>query len=165
MSDQCKGFKLGTKSQEETLKNMLTISKIESWSTIKILTNIQDIFGYLPECVLRFYSEFSGTPISEIYGVATFYTQFSFKPKGKFVISICLGTACYVNGGQDVLDKFCELLKIKPGESTADAKFSIDQTRCLGCCGIAPVVMVNDKTYKTVKTSDVSRILAEYRGA
>lgn len=164
MSNHCKDLKLGTAIQEKTFRVMLSKAQSESWSTIKVLTNIQDIFGYLPESTLRFFSDFTKTPISEIYGVATFYTQFSFKPKGRFVVSVCLGTACYVNGAQEILDKFCELLKINPGESTVDGKFSIDQTRCLGCCGIAPVVMINDKTYKTVKVSDVSKILNEYRG-
>ncbi len=157
-----KGKKLGTNDQILKFNNLMQFAKKEKYSIVKVLEMIQDIYGYLPEVVLKEYSSLLNVPLSDIYGVATFYAQFSLVPKGKYVISVCTGTACYVNGGENILDKFCTLLNIKPGECTPDGKFSIDQTRCLGCCGIAPVVTVNDKVYKSVKISEVEKILSEY---
>ena len=156
------GNKLGTQEQKLKLQNLFNSAKLKHFSVVKVLEIIQDIYGYLPESILKEYSNELNVPLSDIYGVATFYAQFSLVPKGKYVISVCTGTACYVNGGENILDKFCTILGIKPGECTADGLFSIDQTRCLGCCGIAPVVTVNDDVYKTVKLSEVEKILASY---
>ena len=101
-------------------------------------------------------------PEAKVYGVATFYSQFNLKPKGKYTIGICLGTACYVKGSGAILDKFKEKLGINPGETTADHKFTLDATRCIGCCGLAPVLTVNDEVYGNLTVDDVDRILAKY---
>ena len=100
--------------------------------------------------------------MEEVYGIATFYAQFNLKPKGKYTIGICLGTACYVKGSGLVIDKFKERLGIEAGETTADQKFTLDATRCIGCCGLAPVLTVNDEVYGNLTTDDVDKILAKY---
>jgi NADH-quinone oxidoreductase subunit E/NADP-reducing hydrogenase subunit HndA len=105
----------------------------------------------------------TGIPVSEIYGVVTFYSFFSLTPKGKYVVGVCLGTACYVKGSQLVLDKFAELLKIKPGETTEDGLFTLDILRCVGACAIAPAVSINGKVYPMVKVNGVEAIINEYR--
>ena len=108
-------------------------------------------------------SKLTGTPVSEIYGVVTFYSFFSMTPKGKYVIGVCLGTACYVKGAQLVLDKFSEILGIKPGETTEDGLFTIDVLRCIGACAIAPAVSINGKVYPQCKVDNVANIIKEYR--
>lgn len=123
----------------------------------------QEIFGYLPEKALQIISEALGVPLAEVYGVATFYAQFSLYPKGQYKIGVCLGTACYVKGSGDVYQKLCDELKIKGGECTDDLKFSLDATRCIGCCGLAPVMTVNDDVYGKVTPDEVPKILAKYR--
>jgi NADH:ubiquinone oxidoreductase subunit E len=162
-NSNCEKNKLGTEEQKIKFCNYIKQAKKQNWSTIKMLEEIQNIYGYLPKNILEYYSLVCKKTMNEIYGVATFYSQFSLVPKGKYVISICLGTACYVNGSELILEKFCRELKIKPGECTPDGKFSIDETRCLGCCGISPVVTVNNDVYRTVKVSDVENILSNYK--
>ena len=137
--------------------------KDEPTSTMMILEDIQKEYGYIPLEVQELVSELTGVPVSEIYGVVTFYSFFSMTPKGKYVIGVCLGTACYVKGSQLVLDKFGELLHIKPGQTTADGLFSLDNVRCLGACGIAPAVSINGKVYPKVALSQVDKIIQEYR--
>lgn len=154
---------LGTKTQKSKFDAMLKSAKKHNWSIVKILSEIQKIYGYLPKGVLSAYAKNTNTALSDIYGVATFYTQFSLEPKGKYVISVCIGTACYVNGAELVLEKFCHALGIQPGEYTEDGLFSIDETRCIGTCGIAPVVMVNEDVHRTVKVSEVEGIIKHYR--
>ena len=128
-----------------------------------ILSDIQKEYGYIPLEVQELVSQRTGASVAEIYGVVTFYSFFSLKPKGKYVIGCCLGTACYVKGAQQVIDKFSELLGIKPGETTADGMFTIDALRCIGCCSIAPAVTINGKVYPTVDVKEVPGIIAEYR--
>ena len=113
-------------------------------------------FGYIPEIAQKEISKFLNVPMAEIYGVITFYSRFTLEPKGKYTISVCLGTACYVKGSQKILDRLKERLKIEPGQTTEDGIFSIDQTRCVGACGLAPVFTVNDEVYgkATVKKLD-----------
>ena len=130
-----------------------------------ILSDIQNEYGYIPLEVQEVVSEKTGISVAEIYGVVTFYSYFSLKPKGKYVIGCCLGTACYVKGGGQVFDKFSEVLGIKGGETTADGLFTLDALRCLGACGIAPAVSINGKVYPKVKVSDVPDIVASYRNA
>ena len=108
-------------------------------------------------------SEKTGVSVAEIYGVVTFYSFFSLKPKGKYIIGVCLGTACYVKGAQQVIDKFSEILKIAPGETTKDGLFTIDALRCIGACGIAPAVSINGKVYPKVTVPQVAKIVEEYR--
>ena len=138
--------------------------KDEKTPLMMILEDIQKEYGYIPLEVQELVSELTGVPVSEIYGVVTFYSFFSLTPKGKYVIGVCLGTACYVKGSQLVLDKFSELLGIKPGETTADGLFTLDVLRCVGACAIAPAVSINGKVYPQVKVDNVSKIIAEYRG-
>lgn len=119
--------------------------------------------GYIPLEVQEIISEATGIPVAEIYGVITFYSFFSLKPKGKYVIGVCLGTACYVKGAQQVCDKFCELLNVAPGETTEDGLFTIDALRCIGACGIAPAVTINGKVYPKLTVQEVPKIINAYR--
>ena len=137
--------------------------KDEPTPTMMILEDIQNEFGYIPLEVQELVSELTGVPVSEIYGVVTFYSFFSMKPKGKYVIGICLGTACYVKGSQLILNKFSELLNIKPGETTPDGLFTLDVLRCIGACAIAPAVTINGKVYPQTKVDDVKKIIDEYK--
>ena len=137
--------------------------KDEPTPTMMILEDIQKEYGYIPLEVQELVSKLTGTPVSEIYGVVTFYSFFSMVPKGKYVIGVCLGTACYVKGAQLVLDKFSEILGIKPGETTADGLFTIDVLRCIGACAIAPAVSINGKIYPPCKVDNVKNIIEEYR--
>lgn len=128
-----------------------------------ILSDIQKEYGYIPLEVQELVSEKTGVPVAEIYGVVTFYSFFSLKPKGKYVIGICLGTACYVKGAQQIIDKFSEILGIGAGETTADGLFTIDALRCIGACGIAPAVTINGKVYPKVSVDAVKGIVDEYK--
>ena len=135
----------------------------EKTPLMMILSDIQREYGYIPLEVQEVVSEKTGIPVAEIYGVVTFYTSFSLNPKGKYVIGVCLGTACYVKGSQQVIDKFSEILGIKPGETTKDGLFTIDALRCIGACGIAPAISINGKVYPKVAVSSVPAIIDEYR--
>ncbi len=137
--------------------------KDEPTSTMMILEDIQKEYGYIPLEVQELVSELTGVPVSEIYGVVTFYSFFSMTPKGKYVIGVCLGTACYVKGSQLVLDKFGELLHIKPGETTEDGLFTLDVLRCIGACAVAPAVSINGKVYPQVKVDNVAKIINDYK--
>lgn len=128
-----------------------------------ILSDIQREYGYIPLEVQEIVSKNTGISVAEIYGVVTFYSFFSLNPKGKYVIGCCLGTACYVKGAQQVIDKFSEILKIKPGQTTEDGLFTLDALRCLGACGIAPAVSINGKVYPKVSVSAVAGIIDELK--
>lgn len=135
----------------------------ETTPLMMILSDIQKEYGYIPLDVQEIVSEKTGISVAEIYGVVTFYSFFSLKPKGKYVVGCCLGTACYVKGAQNVIDKFSELLGIKPGETSDDGLFTLDALRCIGACGIAPAVTINGKVYPKLAVSDVPGIVDEYR--
>ncbi len=135
----------------------------EKTPLMMILSDIQREYGYIPLEVQEIVSEKTGVSVAEIYGVVTFYSFFSLKPKGKYVIGCCLGTACYVKGAQQVIDKFSELLGIAPGETTEDGLFTLDALRCIGACGIAPAVTINGKVYPKLAVSDIPAIVEEYR--
>ena len=137
--------------------------KGEGTPLMMILSDIQKEYGYIPLEVQELVSLLTGIPVSEIYGVVTFYSFFSLTPKGKYVVGVCLGTACYVKGSQLVLDKFEELLKIKPGETSEDGLFTLDALRCVGACAIAPAVSINGKVYPMVQVSQVEKIIADIR--
>ena len=128
-----------------------------------ILSDIQNEYGYIPLDVQQIVSKRTGISVAEIYGVVTFYSFFSLEPKGKYVIGICLGTACYVKGAQQIIDKFSEILGVGAGETTADGLFTIDALRCIGACGIAPAVTINGKVYPKVTVDAVPKIVEEYR--
>ncbi len=135
----------------------------ENTPLIMILSDIQKEFGYVPLDVQEIVSQKTGISVAEIYGVVTFYSFFSLTPKGKYVIGCCLGTACYVKGAQQIIDQFCEILGIKPGQTTEDALFTIDALRCIGACATAPAVTINGKIYARVQVGDVPGIIAKYR--
>lgn len=150
-------------------KSIATINEIcdrykdETTPLMMILSDIQKEYGYIPLEVQELVSQKTGVSVAEIYGVVTFYSFFSLKPKGKYVIGCCLGTACYVKGAQQVIDKFSEILGIQPGETTEDGMFTIDALRCIGACGIAPAVSINGKVYPKVSVSAVQGIIDELR--
>ena len=133
----------------------------EKTPLMMILSAIQEEYGYIPLEVQEIVSAKTGISVAEIYGVVTFYSFFSLKPKGKYVIGCCLGTACYVKGAGQVIDKFSEVLKIKPGETTDDGLFTIDALRCIGACGIAPAVSINGKVYPKVQIKDIPGIVGD----
>ncbi|MBR2499889.1 MAG: NAD(P)H-dependent oxidoreductase subunit E [Clostridia bacterium] len=152
----------GTKEQEEKLLAMIGRHKDEQGAIIQILHEAQEIYGYLPIEVQKIISLETGVPLAEIYGIVTFYSQFSLNPKGEYQIGVCLGTACYVKGSGDILEEIKEILGIDVGECTPDGKFSIDATRCIGACGLAPVITINDDVYGRLKKGEVGDILKKY---
>ena len=135
----------------------------EKTPLMMILSDIQNEYGYIPLEVQEIVSAKTGISVAEIYGVVTFYSFFSLTPKGKYVIGCCLGTACYVKGAQNVIDRFSELLGIRPGETTEDGLFTLDALRCIGACGIAPAVSINGKVYPKVEPGQVEGIIESYR--
>lgn len=145
------------------IKEICSRYKNETSPLMLVLSDVQNEYGYIPLEVQEVISEEMSIPVSDIYGVVTFYSFFSLKPKGRYVIGVCIGTACYVKGGQNVLDKFSELLKINIGQTSEDGLFTLDGLRCIGACGIAPAISINGKVYPKVKLSDVSSIISEYR--
>ena len=128
---------------------------------IQILNEVQEHYGYIPMNAQKVLSKFLNVPMAEIYGVVTFYSRFTLKPKGKYNIAVCLGTACYVKGSQKIMDRLKERLKIEPGETTADGKFSIEETRCVGACGLAPVFTVNGEVYGKATVQLLDKVLDE----
>ena len=153
----------GTKEQEAQLMAVIAEHKDQDGAVIPVLHKAQEIYGYLPIEVQEMISEGLDVPLAEIYGIVTFYTQFSLNPKGKYHIGVCLGTACYVKGSGDILEKIKEILGIEVGECTPDGLFSIEATRCIGACGLAPVLTVNDDVYGRLVVDDVEGIIAKYR--
>lgn len=147
----------------DLIKEICGRYKNEPSPLMLILADVQKEYGYIPLEVQEIISNETNIPVSDIYGVVTFYSFFSLKPKGRYVIGVCIGTACYVKGGQNVLDKFSELLKIKQGQTTEDGLFTLDGLRCIGACGIAPAISINGRVYPKVKLSDISNIIEDYR--
>ena len=151
------------KEAADIITNICAKYKNEPSPLMLVLSETQKEYGYIPLEVQEIISSELDIPVSEIYGVVTFYSFFRLTPKGRFVIGVCLGTACYVKGGQNILDKFSELLKIKPGQTTEDGLFTLDALRCIGACGIAPAISINGKVYPKVTLSGVKKIIDEYR--
>ena len=131
----------------------------DNW--IQMLNEVQEHYGYVPIKAQRVLSEYLKVPMAEVYGVVTFYSRFTLKPKGKYNIAVCLGTACYVKGSQKIMDRLKERLKIEPGETTQDGKFSIEETRCVGACGLAPVFTVNGEVYGKATVQMLDKVLDE----
>ena len=154
-----------TKKEEfKKLKEYIDSIRDSQGVLMQTLHKAQVIFGYLPIEVQKFISEETDIPLAEIYGVTTFYTQFSIEPKGKHKIGVCLGTACYVKGSQLVLDKLAKELGTKVGSTTEDNLFTLEATRCLGCCGLAPVMMIDDEVYGKLDPKNIPEIIAKYKG-
>ena len=152
----------GTKAQEEKLRQVIEAHRDQPGATMPVLQAAQEIFGYLPEEVQIMVAEGLDIPLSEVYGVSTFYSFFTLNPKGKYQISVCLGTACYVKGAADVLDAVEKKLGISPGGITKDGLFSLDACRCIGACGLAPVMMINEDVYGRLTPAQVGPILDQY---
>ena len=147
----------------EKINKICDRSVDEATPLMMILSDIQKEYGYIPLEVQEIVSKRTGISVAEIYGVVTFYSFFSLKPKGKYVIGCCLGTACYVKGAQQIIDKFSDILGIKPGETTEDGLFTLDALRCIGACGIAPAVSINGTVYPKMTVDGVVRIVNQYK--
>ena len=153
----------GTPEQEKALLEVIDRLKDQRGALMPILQEAQDIYGYLPEEVQQIIAKGLKIPFEEVYGVATFYSQFALNPKGKYKVSVCLGTACYVKGSGEVYARLAKELGIEGGECTADMNFSLEACRCVGACGLAPVIMINDEVYGRLTPDDVPKILAKYK--
>ncbi|MCX7904787.1 MAG: NADH-quinone oxidoreductase subunit NuoE [Caloramator sp.] len=147
----------------EKAKEVIKKYKDVKGGLIPVLHQIQNIYGYLPEDVLKIVSQELNVPMSEIYGVASFYSYFSLEPKGEHIIRVCLGTACYVKGAQGLIDRLSKELGIEVGKTTQDGKFTLEATRCLGACGLAPVMVIGEKVYGRLTPDDIPNILKEYK--
>ncbi len=152
----------GTAEQEKQLRELIASYKEVPGSLMPVLQQAQDIYGYLPMEVQEIIAEGLGVPLAEVYGIVTFYAQFSLNPKGKYAISVCLGTACYVKGSGNLLARLEQELGISDGGVTPDGKFSLDATRCLGACGLAPAMVINGEVYGNLKPEQIPDILAKY---
>lgn len=152
----------GTKEQEAELMKVIEAHKNQKGALMPVLQQAQEIYGYLPIEVQKIISDNMDIPMEKIYGVATFYSQFSLNPKGRYTISVCLGTACYVKGSGDIYNRLMEELNIAGGECTPDGKFSLEACRCIGACGLAPVLTVNDEVYGRLTVDDVPDIIKKY---
>ena len=154
---------IDTPEQAKKLEDVIAAAKGDKSRLMAVMQDAQGIYGYLPYEVQCKIAEGLDVPVEKVYGVATFYAQFALSPKGKYNISVCLGTACYVKGAQQVLDKICEVLGVDAGECSEDGKFSIEACRCIGACGLAPVFTVNDEVYGRLTADDVPDIIAKYQ--
>ena len=152
------------KKKLSILNSYINSKKTEKGALIPILHKTQDLFGYIPELVQKEIAEALKIPVSKVYGVVTFYSYFSLKPKGKYIINVCMGTACFVKGSNNIFDRFKQELRINNGETTKDGLFTLEDVRCIGACGLAPVITVNGKVYCNVKIADVANIIKEYSG-
>lgn len=145
------------------LNDVIAAHRSEKGALMPVLQEAQEIFGCVPMDVQEIIADGLDTTLSEVYGVATFYSQFSLQPRGEYVVGVCLGTACYVKGSQKVMDKLIGELNTKVGKTSADGKFTLQATRCLGACGLAPVMMINDEVYGRLTPDEIPGILDRYR--
>ena len=152
----------GTPEQEAALLKVIEKHAGEMGSMMPILQEAQEIYGYLPIEVQKIIADKTGVSLEEIFGIVSFYAQFKLNPDGKYAIAVCLGTACYVKGSGDIIEKISEKLNVPIGSTSADGKYSIEATRCIGACGLAPVLTVNGEVYGRLTVDDVDGILAKY---
>ena len=152
-----------TKEQYDALDRVIEEHIQEPGALMPVLQGAQEIFGCVPIDVQKYIAQALHTTLSDVYGVATFYSQFSLQPKGEYQVSVCLGTACYVKGSQKVLDKLSEVLNVEVGQTTADGRFTLQATRCLGACGLAPVMTINDEVYGRLTPDQIPAIIDKYR--
>ncbi|HIT53656.1 MAG TPA: NAD(P)H-dependent oxidoreductase subunit E [Candidatus Fimivicinus intestinavium] len=152
----------GTAEQEAQLKAVIEENRHDKSMLMHVMQQAQQIYGYLPFEVQVMIADGMDLPLEKVYGVSTFYAQFALSPKGTYHISVCLGTACYVKGAQEVLDKVCETLHCGPEECTEDGRFSVTACRCIGACGLAPVMMINDDVYGKLTADEIPGILQKY---
>ena len=153
----------GTKAQEEQLIAVIEEFKGTPGALMPVLQKAQDIYGYLPIEVQKIIATRMGVSLEEVFGVSSFYSQFVLNPKGETAIAVCMGTACYVKGSGDILDKITEILGLPAGATTPDGKYSLEATRCIGACGLAPVLTVNNEVYGKLQASDVAGIIEKYK--
>lgn len=158
----CNGIRLGTDEQVQKFNALLNEHIGDSGNIMVVLQTTQSIFGYIPELSVRQIAEKLGMPESEIYGIITFYSQFTLTPKAKYNIDVCLGTACFVLGAQAVMDKILAKLGVQVGQMTSDGKWIVTSCRCLGCCGLAPAITINGEVYGKLKPEDVDRIIDSF---
>ena len=152
----------GTPEQAQRLQDVIAANRQDTSRLMAVMQEAQEIYGYLPIEVQQMIADGMGVPLEKVYGVATFYAQFALSPKGVYDISVCLGTACYVKGSGDIFNKISEKLGIGADECTDDGKFSLTACRCIGACGLAPVMTVNGDVYGRLTVDDVDDILAKY---
>ena len=148
--------------KDEELEKILSVYKQDKDNLIQILNEVQDHYGYIPTSAQMRIANYLNIPLAEVYGVVTFYSRFTLKPKGKYNIAVCLGTACYVKGSEKILERVKERLKVDVGETTPDGKFSIEETRCIGACGLAPVFTINGEVYGKATVQTLDKVLDEY---
>ena len=148
-------------NKDEFMEELIKTYLPHKDNLIQMLNEVQEHYGYIPMHAQKRLSEYLDIPMAEIYGVVTFYSRFSLKPQGKYKISVCLGTACFVKGSQKIMDRLTERLKIKPGETTKDGMFTIEETRCVGACGLAPVFTVNGEVYGKASVQKLDQVLDE----
>ena len=153
----------GTAEQEAALKKVIEDHKGKPGALMPVMQKAQDIYGYLPIEVQTMIAEGLGVSLEQVYGVSTFYAWFSLEPKGKHLIRVCLGTACYVKGSQDILDELTKLLGVTSGHTTPDGMFTLEAARCLGCCGLAPVMTIDDDVFGRLVPADVKGIVDKFR--
>ena len=153
----------GTAKQEQELRAMLHEYKDINGGLVMALQQAQQIYGYLPIEVQKMVADGLSVPLEEVYSVSTFYSQFSLNPKGKYKVSACLGTACYVKGAGEIFGKLSEILGLEGGECSQDGKFSLEACRCIGACGLAPVITINDDVYGRLTLADIPNIVAKYQ--
>jgi len=153
----------GVDSREQKLNEIIEKYKNTKGALVPVLHEAEEVYGYLPLEVQKKIAEGLNIPLAEVYGVVTFYTQFSLNPKGKYKIQVCMGTACYVKGSGAILEKLKEKLEIDVGECTSDGKFSLEACRCIGACGLAPVIMINDDVYGRLVPDDIEGIIEKYK--
>lgn len=158
----CNCNRLGTDEQVNEFYDVLNKYNNEKQNIMTVLQKTQGIFGYIPENSVKIISENLGVAESEIFGIITFYSQFTLTPKAKYNIDVCLGTACFVLGANEILEKILSKLGLKVGEISKDGKWIVTSCRCLGCCGLAPAITINGEVYGKLKTEDIDKILAEY---
>lgn len=158
----CNFNRLGTEEQENAFSHLLELNKGNAGNVMEVLQKTQGIFGYIPELAVHKISEKLQMADSEIFGIITFYSQFSLTPKAKYNIDVCLGTACFVLGSNDILQKILNKLNVKVGEMTPDGKWIVTSCRCLGCCGLAPAITINGEVFGKLKVDDVDRILDSF---
>jgi len=162
MENKCCNCACGNNKRDEFFDELFSKYTNEKDNLIQILNEVQEHFGYIPKTAQMEISKYLDMPLAEIYGVITFYARFTLEPKGKYNIAVCLGTACFVKGSEAVLEKAKEILKIDVGQTTEDGKFSIEATRCIGACGLAPVFTVNEEVYGKATPEPMEKVIKEY---
>ena len=154
----------GTKEQEAELREFIKKTVQKGGTTMPVMQKAQDLYGYLPVEVQLIISEELGVPLAEIYGIASFYSQFTLNPKGRTKVVVCMGTACYVKNAQGILEKICDTLGCKAGSITEDGEYSVEGAHCVGACGLAPVIFVNENVYGKLPndSKEINKILEKY---